>query len=257
MLRRSFLAVLASPLVCADAAWAQPSAQEFLRQADRIRLPQESFRVTNTLTEFIDGKAADRLALTVFSKPVADGAYRTLVRYEDPARDRGKLVLFSGQDLWFYDPASKASVRISPQQRLLGQAANGDVVTANLGADYVASAAGIETLQDADKTPRTCVKLDLKPRTAQSLYGRVEYWVEQSSARPVKAKFYADSGRLLKIAYYRRFSMVMGASRPTETIIIDGVNPRLATTMATDGYAAQVIPDTWLQRDFLPRVPQR
>ena len=43
--------------------------------------------------------------------------------------DTGKLMLKNGNDLWFYDPANQASVRISPDQRLLGQAANGDVVT--------------------------------------------------------------------------------------------------------------------------------
>ncbi|MDN5759397.1 MAG: hypothetical protein L0H59_12860, partial [Tomitella sp.] len=37
-----------------------------------------------------------------------------------------------------FDPASQASIRLSPQQRLLGQAANGDVVAANFALDYTA-----------------------------------------------------------------------------------------------------------------------
>ena len=45
-------------------------------------------------------------------------------------------MLKNGNDLWFFDPSSQASIRLSPQQRLLGQAANGDVVTANLSLDY-------------------------------------------------------------------------------------------------------------------------
>ena len=62
------------------------------------------------------------------------------MRYVEPPRDAGKMVLLDGRSLWFYDPASKASVRISPQQRLIGQAAIGDVLTVNLAVDYTAHA---------------------------------------------------------------------------------------------------------------------
>jgi hypothetical protein len=55
------------------------------------------------------------------------GQFNNLVRYAEPPRDAGKLVLLKGGNLWFYDPASKASIRISPQQRLTGQASEGDV----------------------------------------------------------------------------------------------------------------------------------
>ena len=42
--------------------------------------------------------------------------------------------------------------------------------------------------------------------------------------------------------------------RPTETIIIDAVDPNLVTTMTTTDYRFQAIPDSWFQRDFLPRL---
>ncbi len=54
--------------------------------------------------------------LTVYSKTDADGGqYRSLIHFDAPARDINKLLLKSGSDLWFYDPSSQASVRISPQ----------------------------------------------------------------------------------------------------------------------------------------------
>jgi hypothetical protein len=235
---------------------ADPSPQALLAASDRVRLPQQAFRVSNTLVEFVNGRPRDQITLTVFSKPPPGlGPFSTVARYDAPARDRGKLVLFAGTDLWFYDPSSRASVRISPQQRLLGQASNGDVVTTNFSGDYTAATAGPERLQDADKVTRDCIKLVLSPRSDLALYGRVELWIEAASSRPVKAKFYADSGRPLKIAYYRKFAQVLGAARPTETVIIDAVNPTLATTMTTKDYRATTIPDAWLQREFLPRIP--
>ena len=77
------------------------------------------------------------------------GQFRNLVRYIEPPRDAGKMVLLDGTMLWFYDPASKASVRISPQQRLIGQAAIGDVLTVNLALDYTGKLVGAESIQDA------------------------------------------------------------------------------------------------------------
>ena len=84
-------------------------------------------------------------------------------------------------------------------------------------------------------------------------YHRIELWVEQSSSRPVKGKFYSESDRLLKTAYYRRFQSQLGLERPTEIVIIDGLTPSWVTVMRYSNYAWREIPDSWLQRDYLPR----
>jgi outer membrane lipoprotein-sorting protein len=176
------------------------------------------------------------------------------VHYVEPARDAGKRVLLDGHSLWFYDPDSKVSVRISAQQRLIGQAAIGDILTVNLAADYAATVVGTETIDDAARQPRQCWHLELKASDDQATYNRVEYWVEQGSFYPIKGKFYADSGRLLKIVYFRNFAPRLGAVRPTESIIIDAVDSSLVTTASLGEYAAQEIPEAWFQRDFLPRL---
>jgi len=71
--------------------------------------------------------------------------------------------------------------------------------------------------------------------------------------KPLKAQFYSESDRLLKTAYYRRFQQELGAQRPTETVIIDGLDPKWVTVMRYSDYAFRSIPDAWLQRDYLPR----
>ena len=162
----------------------------------------------------------------------------------------------NGNDLWFYDPSSQASIRISPQQRLLGQASNGDVVTVNLAKDYKARIENEETVLDGDRKERATYKLQLEAAAADVSYQRVELWVDRANQRPVKAQFYAHSGGLLKLAYYRRFESHLGAERPTETVIIDGLNPALVTVMRYAGFAWRDVPDEWLQRDYLPRFKQ-
>ena len=250
---RSVLVVLFSmPSFCAIA---QPSAQAIVAASDKVRNPGQPFRLTSTLQEYVGGQPRDRVVLTVYAKEDAKTRqFKNLVRYVDPPRDRGKMVLLDGTRMWFYDPASKVSIRISAQQRLMGQASNGDVMTVNLARDYRAALAGEETLKDADRNERACWRLELAAATDDAVYSRIEYWVERSSYRPVKGKYYSDSGRLLKIAYFRAYRDELGAARPTETIIIDAVDPNQVTTIDSSGYRFETIPEAWFQREFLPRL---
>ncbi len=238
----------------AQAAGPVRDAQEILAASDAVRNPGKPFALLNALTEYRNGEERSRTVLQVYSR--ADdrtGQYRSLVRFVEPARDANKLMLRNGQDLWFYDPASKASVRISPQQRLLGQASNGDVATVNLARDYRARLAGEETVTDVDKARRDTYRLELTAAMPDANYARVDYWVERGDLRPIKARFYADSGRLLKTAYYRGYAQQLGRERPTETVIIDGLDPGWVTVMRFSGYAYRDVPESWLQRDYLAR----
>ncbi len=235
-------------------AWSAPSADEILAATDAIRNPGKPFSVTVTLTEFAAGKQVDTNTLISYSRTQqVGGQFATLVRFVLPARDAGKLMLKNGNDMWFYDPVAKASVRLSPQQRLLGQASNGDVATVNLARDYKAALAGEEEVQDGERQMRKAHKLALTAVSPDVTYASIEMWVDAENNRPIKARFFAESSRLLKTAYYRRFQPQLGVDRPTETVIIDGLNPQSVTLMRFSDYVARAIPDTWLQRDFLPR----
>jgi outer membrane lipoprotein-sorting protein len=237
-----------------DSVAAAPSAAEILAASDAIRNPGQPFSVTVTLTEFSAGKQVDTSTLTSYSRTQRQGGqFASLIRFVLPARDAGKLMLKNGNDLWFYDPTSKASIRLSPQQRLLGQASNGDVVTVNLAKDYKAALAEDEDIKDGERQARKAHKLMLTAVTPDVTYASIEMWVDAENNRPIKARFFAESSRLLKTVYYRRYQSQLGAERPTETVIIDGINPQSVTLMRFSDYMARAIPDTWLQRDFLPR----
>ena len=188
----------------------------------------------------------------MYSKAETNGGqFLSLIRFVAPPRDADKLMLKNGNDLWFYDPSSKASVRLSPQQRLLGQAANGDVVTVNLGKDYTArsirsrtspTAIACRAIATASRSPRAG-RRHLRPHRDVDRHERQP---------PVKARFYAASGRLLKTAFYRHFRRELGVDRPTETVIIDGLDPNWVTVMDYADYQWHDVPDAWMQRDYLP-----
>jgi Outer membrane lipoprotein-sorting protein len=256
ILRNTSLALVALSLgtLRSLAFAASPSPAEIVAAADALRNPGEPFRVSLALVEFENGNPRNTVHLAVHSKvDPATRQYRNLVRYEAPPRDQGKLVLLSGANMWFYDPASKASIRISPQQRLVGQASDGDVLTVNLAHDYSAKLVGEESILDADRKPRSVWHLDLVASTEEAAYAHLEYYVEKDTSRPVKAKFFSDSGRVLKLAYFRRFEAALGATRPTETIIIDAVDTHLVTVISYSDYRPEKVQDAWFEREYLPR----
>ena len=246
--------LVAGLLTCIPIAFAAPDAQEILAASDAIRNPGRPFTVVLTLTEYHGGKQVDASTLMAYSRAQEQGGqFASLIRFVLPARDAGKLMLKNGNDLWFYDPGTKASVRLSPQQRLLGQASNGDVVTVNLAKDYRASLLAEESIQDGERNTRKAYKLGLTATAADVSYSVIEMWVDVENSRPLKARFFAESGRLLKTAYYRRFQPQLGADRPTETVIIDGLDPQSVTVMRFTDFASRTMPMTWFHRDYLPR----
>lgn len=249
-------AVLAALALCwiALSSHAAPDPQSLLAASDAVRNPSRPFSVTVSLFEYRGGKLSDSNTLSVISKSdPASGQYRSLLRFTAPQRDANKLMLKSGNDLWFFDPSSQASIRLSPQQRLLGQASNGDVVTVNLAKDYKADLEGEEEITDGERVLRRSYKLALAATAPDVTYHRVEMWVDSTNSRPLKARFYAESGHLLKTAYYRKFQPQLGRERPTEVVIIDGLDPAWVTVMRYSDYASREVPDAWFQRDYLPR----
>ncbi len=131
------------------------------------------------------------------------------------------------------------------------------MLTVNLATDYKATLLGTETIEDAAHQKRQCWHLDLTAADDQATYSRTEYWVEQGTYSPVKAKFYSDSGRMLKIAYYRQFGERLGRVRPNEVVILDAVDTSLATIATLHDAGFQDVPDLWFQRDYLPRLDAR
>lgn len=256
--RRRWLQAFGAGLLClraqAQSDEANVDPARLLADSDQIRNPPGSFSVRLQLTEFRQKQAVNASVLIVYARPSDEGGeYRNLVRFVEPARDHGKLMLRNGQDLWFFDPASAASVRISPQQRLLGQASNGDVMTTQLARDYQAIRVVRESVRDGDGREVPCWHLTLTARRPEIAYPKVEYWLAVNDHRPVMARYQTAEGRLLKSAWFRRMQPVLGLQRPTETVIVDGLDPGWVTVMQLSQHTLREIPAAWLQRDHLPR----
>lgn len=256
--RRDFNRLLLTAAASAGAtglglpAVAAPDATAILRKSDEIRNPQRSFVVDVHLLNYENGKLDGQTKVTTHSRKHS-GQFQTLVYITAPSVDRGKILLRNGNILWLYDPSSRASVRISPRQRLLGNASNGDVVSSNLVGDYNPVLEGTETIADGDRNNRQCYRLKLTSANSSTPYSAITFWVDAQTSQPIKGKYYTKSGSLIKVAWYRSWKSQMGAVRPTEVVIADAFDPKKVTLMRMNAFRPQDLPESWFRKEWLPR----
>jgi hypothetical protein len=228
----------AAPPTVTDA----PDATEMLRRADEFRNPLQNFSVDVFLTLLHKDETRS------FGFRVYGNGYETsLLEFRTPASDKGKYYLMLRGDMWIYLPNTSRPIRISPLQRLAGEASNGDVARTNYSADYTAELGGEETVEG-----RKARVLELKGRDPDMSYARVKLWVEKPSCRPIQAEFYAMSGRLLKRAYFRDFEMPLGGRRVLSTFEIqDAIRPDHRTRMVYSNLNEKQYPEKMFNRNYM------
>lgn len=242
--------VVACSAALAGVAIAQPAAPgvdaaALLAEADAIRFPRESFETTLRVVNYSNGTEGIPRQYRVMSR----GNDYTVVLTEEPAAERGQALLMRERDLWIFMPSVSQPVRLSLSQRLTGQVANGDLARANFAGDYSAILDGRDIVDDVD-----CHVLELTATGRDVTYARVRYWVSAGDNRPVRAEFYAVSGRLLKTARYERFRELAGRLRPTRLVIEDAVKAGEYSVLEYETMTVRDFPDKLFTRQYLQRL---
>lgn len=181
-------------------------------------------------------------------------AHTSLVIYDEPSSEQGKALLMDGNNLWFSTPNSSRPIRITPQQRLLGEASNGDVASTDFSGDYEADTAVPETVDG-----KAALRLELKPKAGSpAAYGKVQLWLQAADAAPLKADFFAPSGKLLKTAHYTRYETLspqLGGKRQlTELEIVNALNPGKRTVMRYSAFKLGDLPESMFTTAYLARL---
>ncbi len=114
-----------------------------------------------------------------------------------PARSKGELTLFNDRNLWYFKQGLRKPIAISPRQKLIGQAANGDIASTNYARDYEGQVTGEETLKGVPTW-----KLELKAKARNVTYDRIRYWISKKDGVGIRAEFLTVSGQLFKYAEF-------------------------------------------------------
>ncbi|OQA33588.1 MAG: hypothetical protein BWY57_01078 [Betaproteobacteria bacterium ADurb.Bin341] len=233
--------LLAALLVSATSFAAD--VKTLLKQADEYRLNLESARVDTEVRVF-KGDALDKTRLyTVYIKPER----RSLVVFRSPV-ERGQKMLMLGDDFWLVMPSSARPLRITPMQKLLGDASTGDVATLTWSGDYDGKIVGEEKVGDI-----VCHKLDIVGQRKGVSYPRIVLYVAKNGSFPVKAELYVASDKLAKMAEFK-MGNVDGRKQVTTMILTDHLQKDRRTEVHYLSRSAKTLSDEYYNPAFLVRA---
>ena len=174
---RSFLLLVTIAVLIAWAVngyAATPDAEALLKRSDTYRNGWPAFTLRVKITNFESGKSDEEALYEVSQK----GTDKTYVEFMSP-RDKGRHLLMLGDDMWIYLPDTSRPVRITPLERLSGDASNGDVARTNYAVDYTAT-----YVRDEKIGNENCYVLDLTAKRKGATYQRILYWFASKMLAP-------------------------------------------------------------------------
>lgn len=219
-------------------------AAGILARVDQFRNPLPSFALDVDLTSYNSGGKSESSKFRVYGK----GSDRSVVEFVAPASDKGKFLLMLRDAMWIYLPSASRPIRISPLQRLMGQASNGDVARTAFTVDYNPTSVGEEQWEG-----RRAWVLELVAKDPAVAYNRVRLWVDASTNQPMRADFYVVSGKLIKRAFYREFGDMGGRHVVTAVEIEDLLRSGDRTVMHYANLVARDNPDKMFTKDSLAK----
>lgn len=201
-------------MIAAAIGSADMPANEMVRRADLIRVPEGSYELDLTVTDFVGEESRGEKTYRSMVKDLN----HALVVFRSPASEKGKSMLMLEEDVWVYLPNLKKPVRVPLRQRLLGQVAIGDMIRTNYSSDYNATLAGEETFDGT-----LAYVLMLEAKTSKKTYQKIKYLVSKENFRPLYAEYFSVSGTSLKTLTFKDFRTVEGVERPMLGVFQDSI----------------------------------
>jgi hypothetical protein len=222
------------------AARASPEVQALLRRADSFRISPGAVQVLTHVEVQVSGKADKERDYLVYSKP----GRRSLVLSRSPI-ERGQKVLMIEDDFWIVLPASQRPMRITPAQKLLGDASTGDVATMTWAEDYDGSISG-----EAEVEGASCTRLELTAQRKGVTYPRIELYLAKADGRPVRADLYVASDRIAKRATFET-GLVDGKPAVISMTLADQIQTNRRTVIRYVSRAQRSLEDAYYNPMFL------
>jgi outer membrane lipoprotein-sorting protein len=193
--------------ITVSAVHAQMSPKEMLQKADEARGNLEGIQWEISLDSIEGGREQHREV-----RVIARG-YNSHVDTLAPANVKGQKLLMQDRNMWFAKPGLSKAVPISPRQKLMGGAANGDIASTNYTSDYK-----IIHTSEGKVNSETCLIMDLQAMDNRATYDRIKYWVSTERLVGIKAEFYTVSGKMFKTAIFEYDNSITINEKPREFI---------------------------------------
>ncbi len=258
-------------IVIATAAHAADDVAALLKAADRYRSGADNLQVETEVRVFNrDGTPDKERRYTVF----VQAGHKSLVLMRSPA-EAGQKVLMLGDDFWLLLPGSARPLRITASQKLLGDAATGDIATLSWAEDYTGALAGEEPCDTgaapgdakpgiassgsghetlADAPTQACQHLSLRAARKGLSYQRIELWLGKRHHEPVRAELYVQSDKLAKLARFIT-DQPRAPTQVDQMVLEDRLSSHRQTRVRYLSRQPRAVPEAWLNPMFLARNP--
>ncbi len=218
--------------------------QGILERIDAFRIPYSDFLIQVRITSYERDKVKEE---ALFDSYIS-GDDRSLVIARE-YKTRGMKILYVKENMWVHLPNTHRPIRITPIQRLMGEASNGDIARVGFGEDYDA-----ELIEETDHDGVPCARVLLKARTESSTYARIILTVHRRDYRPLRAEFFLLSGKHFKTATYDEYSPIAGKLILTRMTIRDEVRRSRWTVLEYERIEQKSIPDRYFNKNYLVHV---
>ena len=225
---------------------ADMTPREILEKADEARGNVEGVEWEIEVKSVERGRTQSR-TLRVKARDV-----NSIAEYISPPRVKGRKLLMLDRNMWFVKPGLRKPVPISPRQKLMGGASNGDIASTNYAGDYKVA----DTFRErVDGEP--CYLLDLTAISKKATYDQIKYWISERRMVGVKAEFFTISGKMFKSATMEYENSIMMQGKPhafiSKMVITNALVEDDVTTMTYSKAKIKNIPDSAFNLNLLVR----
>lgn len=186
-----------------------------------------------------------------------DRTEQFLVLVLEPAVDKGRGYLKSGENIWLYDPADRTFTFTSARDRFQNSSIRtSDFERSNFAGNYRVANSTHEQLGRFETRV-----LDLEATSDRAAFPRVKLWVSEDNLVR-KREDYSLSGQLLRTTAIPSYQRVRERWLPAQMVIVDHLVYRTIddrrvferTTVTVRKASLAPVPDAVFTRDYLERV---
>lgn len=221
---------------------ASETPEQMLQQADSYRIADANALVQTRITTYEDDQLDKQRDYSVYLKP----GRRSLVIMRS-ASELGQKVLMLDENFWIILPKSRRPVRITPLQRILGDASVGDIATLAWSEDY-----SIEQSSQKSLEGQLLDYLELKATRKGLSYDRIELYLNPDSHEPVMADLFLASGKQAKRAWFKQGELD-GRLQTVSMTLVDAIKTGKRTEVQYLSNQPAEIPDKYFNPAFLVR----
>ena len=223
----------------------EPSAQDLLVKLDDMRIGEQQVKVVTRVQLFEQGELTSSRDYLVY----VGSDRRSLALFQSP-KEKGQKVLMLDDQFWMFMPRSKRPIRITPMQKLLGEASTGDIASLRWAEDYQGAQ---PTLVELDG--KQVWQAELTAARKGLSYAKVSLFSDQDTLEPIKAELFLASGKHAKTAQFY-MSDVEGLRSVSAMDLIDRIQKDQLTKITYLNLEPVSIPDKWFNPSFLARNPK-